>query len=224
MKRACFVTGTDTGIGKTTVSCMLLRAYAAQGLAVVGMKPVAAGCQRIRGNLVSDDVVRLQAASNIQAPLSVINPYAFEPPLAPHIAASRAGTEIRISKITDAFKLLQAMADVVIVEGVGGFRVPLNSQQDTADLAVNLDLPVILVVGMRLGCLNHALLTVEAIRQRGLVLAGWVANSIDPDMVASEENIQMLDTHIAAPRLASIGHEKKVEMRELLAHPDIVLI
>lgn len=223
MKQAYFVTGTDTGIGKTTVSCMLLRGYAAQGLDVVGMKPVASGCQRIGGELVSEDVDRLQAAGNIRAPLDTINPYAFEPPLAPHIAALQVGTEIRIAKIVDAFQRLRAMADVVIVEGVGGFRVPLNAQQDTADLAVNLDLPVILVVGMRLGCINHALLTVDAIRQRGLPLAGWVANRIDPDMAAIEENLATLDALITAPRLAIVEHQKKVEMRELSALPDIVL-
>lgn len=208
MKQAYFIAGTDTGIGKTTVACLLLRAYAAQKLTTVGMKPVAAGCERSGGQLVSADVALLQAAGNIQAPLNLINPYAFEPPLAPHIAAAKIATEIQLSPILDAFHALQALADVVIVEGIGGFRVPLNGQQDTADLAVALDLPVILVVGMRLGCINHALLTVEAIQQRGLKLAGWVANRIDPEMAAFEENLAALDARLPAPRLGVMEYQK----------------
>lgn len=208
MKQAYFIAGTDTGIGKTTVACLLLRAYAAQKLTTVGMKPVAAGCERTGGQLVSADVALLQAAGNIQAPLNLINPYAFEPPLAPHIAAAKIATEIQLSPILDAFHALQALADVVIVEGIGGFRVPLNAQQDTADLAVAFDLPVILVVGMRLGCINHALLTVEAIQQRGLKLAGWVANRIDPEMAAFEENLAALDARLPAPRLGVMEYQK----------------
>lgn len=220
MKQAYFVTGTDTGIGKTTVSCLLLQAYAARGRKVVGMKPVASGCERMEGRLVSGDAELLQAAGNIQAPPGTINPYAFEPPLAPHIVAAQAGTEIRLPVILEAFRALQAMADVVIVEGVGGFCVPLNAEQDTADLAVALDLPVILVVGMRLGCINHALLTAEAIRSRGLLLAGWVANRIDPGMEAFEENMATLEVLLGVPCLAVVDGQKNVEMRIL---PDIVL-
>ncbi len=220
MKQAFFVTGTDTGIGKTTVSCLLLRAYAAQGMKAIGMKPVASGCERVGGVLLSEDVALLQAAGNVHAPRNVTNPYAFEPPLAPHIAAARAGTEIRLPVILDAFKTLQSMADVVIVEGVGGFCVPLNARQNTADMAVGLDLPVILVVGMRLGCINHALLTAEAIRSRGLQLVGWVANRIDPGMAAFEENMATLDALLGAPCLVVADYQKAVEMRIL---PDIVL-
>lgn len=223
MKQAYFVTGTDTGIGKTTVSCLLLRAYAAQGMKAVGMKPVASGCERMKGKLVSADATLLQAAGNVQAPLSAINPYAFEPPLAPHIAAAQAGTEINLPVIREALRSLQAMADVVIVEGVGGFCVPLNPQQNTADLAVALDLPVILVVGMRLGCINHALLTAEAIRCRGLQLAGWVANRIDPDMAAFEENLATLDALLVAPCLAVVNDQKDAEMHEPTTVPDILL-
>jgi dethiobiotin synthetase len=223
MKQAYFVTGTDTGVGKTTVSCKLLQAYAAQGRKVVGMKPVASGCERIEGKLVSGDVRLLRAAGNIQAPLNTINPYAFEPPLAPYIAAAQVGTEIRLSTIVEAFRVLQSMADVVIVEGVGGFRVPLNAQQDTADLAVALELPVILVVGMRLGCINHALLTAEAIRHRGLPLAGWVANRMGPGIAAFEENLATLDALLVAPCLAVVDYQKDAEMHEILPLPDIVL-
>lgn len=223
MKQAYFVTGTDTGVGKTTVSCLMLRAHAAQGSKVVGMKPVASGCERVGGMLLSGDVALLQAASTVQAPLGAINPYAFEPPLAPHIAAAQAGTEIQLPAILDAFRSLQSMADVVIVEGVGGFRVPLNAQQDTADLAVALDLPVILVVGMRLGCINHALLTAEAIRHRGLRLAGWVANRIEPGMVAFDENLTVLDALLVAPCLAVVDYQNHAEIHEILPLPDILL-
>ncbi len=202
MKQAYFVTGTDTGVGKTTVSCMLLRAYAAQGLRAVGMKPVAAGCDEIHGELLSEDVARLQAAGNLRVPQMQVNPYAFVPPLAPHIAAERAGVTIELTRIVEAFDALQTQADVVVVEGVGGFRVPLNAQQDTADLAVVLQLPVILVVGMRLGCLNHALLTCDAIKHAGLRLVGWVANQIDADMAEVEANVAALKARLSAPCLA----------------------
>jgi dethiobiotin synthetase len=204
MKQAFFVTGTDTGIGKTTVSCLLLRAYAAQGLKAVGMKPVASGCQRIGGVLVSEDVTNLQAAGNVDAPPSLINPYAFEPPLAPHIAAAQAGTDIRLAVIGDAFRQLQEYADVVVVEGVGGFRVPLNAHEDTADLAMMLGLPVVLVVGLRLGCINHALLSGDAIARAGLSLAGWVANQVDRDMAAMEANVEALEKRLSAPCLGSV--------------------
>lgn len=204
MKQAYFITGTDTGVGKTFVSCALLRAIAAQGRRAVGMKPVAAGCRSEHGRLVSDDVTQLLAAGNVEADWDTVNPYAFEPPLAPHIAAAMAGTPIRLEPILDRFARLQAQADVVIVEGVGGFRVPLNASQDTADLALALQLPVILVVGMRLGCLNHALLSSEAILRCGLRLAGWVANQVEPEMPALQENIAALELRLPAPRIATV--------------------
>lgn len=215
MKQAYFVTGTDTGIGKTTVSCLLLRAYAAQGLKVVGMKPVASGCERHRDILVSEDVAQLQAASNVKAPLHLINPYAFEPPLAPHIAAEQAGIEISLSAIGDAFETLQRCADVVIVEGVGGFRVPLGVEKDTADMAIMLGIPVVLVVGMRLGCINHALLTSDAIARAGLVLAGWLANQMDCEMVALHANVDALKARLAAPCLGVVPFQMKADWQEL---------
>jgi dethiobiotin synthetase len=213
MKQAYFVTGTDTGIGKTTVSCLLLRAYAAQGLKVIGMKPVASGCERHGNVLVSEDVAQLQAAGNAEAPLRLINPYAFEQPLAPHIAAKQAGVEIKLSVIGDAFRKLQKFADVVIVEGVGGFRVPLNLSEDTADLAVMLRLPVVLVVGMRLGCINHALLTSDAIARAGLMLVGWVANQVDSDMLALDANVDALEVRLPAPCLGIVPFQVKADWR-----------
>lgn len=213
MSRAYFVTGTDTGIGKTTVSCALLRAFTAQGKRAVGMKLVASGCRREGGRLVSEDVELLQSAGNVAAPPELANPYAFEPPLAPHIAAARAGVEMDMEVILSCFKKLQSLADIVVVEGVGGFRVPLTQHADTADMAVRLGLPVILVVGMRLGCLNQALLTVEAIAHRGLVLAGWVANFTQAEaMDAVAENIATLQQKIQAPLLGIL---------EFQAFPDV---
>ncbi len=199
-----FIAGTDTGVGKTFIAAALVRHFAQRSLKVVGMKPVAAGCELVDGEWLSEDVQQLRQAANVAAPLALINPYAFEPPIAPHIAAERAGVEIALPSIVQAYQQLSAMAQMVIVEGVGGVRVPLGPQLDTADLAMALGLPVILVVGMRLGCINHALLSVEALQARGLTLAGWVANQVDTDMLAQQENWQALQQRIAAPCIASV--------------------
>lgn len=198
------MTGTDTGVGKTLVACALLRAFAARGLRSVGMKPVAAGAQRSSGELRNEDVARLAAAGSVAPPGSLINPYCFELPIAPHLAAREAGVRIELSRITNAYRALTRLADVVVVEGIGGFSVPLSDREDTADLAARLDLPVILVVGMRLGCLNHAQLTAQAIRARSLKLAGWVANQVDPAMAFFDENVQTLTQRLAAPRIAQL--------------------
>ncbi len=209
--RGFFVTGTDTGVGKTLVCCALLYGFAALGKSVIGMKPVAAGAARSREGLMNDDVRLLRAAGNVDADLRLVNPYCFEPAIAPHIAAAQAGVTIELATITQAFAQLAAAADVVIVEGAGGFCVPLNRHEDAADLARYLALPVILVVGLRLGCLNHALLTAQAVRARGLKLAGWVANRIDPAMAVAGENIRALTGRLAAPLLGEI---------EFMAAPD----
>jgi dethiobiotin synthetase len=204
-----FVTGTDTGVGKTLIACSLLRAFAARGFRAVGMKPVASGAVASGNGLVHDDVERLIAAGNVAAPRERVNPYCFAPPIAPHIAAAEAGVKIDLDHIGRCFDALAEPADVVIVEGVGGFRVPLGPGADTAQLAARLALPVVLVVAMRLGCLNHALLTAEAIASRGLVLAGWVANHLDPQMAAADENVGVLERLIAAPLLARIAFAAK---------------
>lgn len=196
-----FVTGTDTDAGKTLISCALLHGFAAQGKRVIGMKPVAAGCNADGQN---EDVLRLLAAGNVAAGYRQVNPYSFVPAVAPHIAAQLAGIRIDIGPILESYALLSGQADMVIVEGAGGFLVPLNERQDGGDLARQLGLPVILVVGMRLGCLNHALLTVEAITARGLPLAGWVANVIEADMPLLEQNIAALRQRIGAPWLGTV--------------------
>lgn len=204
MARGYFITGTDTGVGKTTVSCALLRAFAAQGKRVIGMKPVVAGRENGRWH----DVEQLIAASNISAAREYVNSYAFDPPISPHIAAQQAGTEIDLAVIQHAYQALSNQADIVIVEGAGGFLVPVNQTQNGADLARALNLPVILVVGMRLGCLNHALLTAQAIRLAGLPLAGWVANGIDPQMPAAAENVATLEQGLDCPLLGIIPFTK----------------
>jgi dethiobiotin synthetase len=201
-----FVTGTDTGVGKTLVACCLVRVFAARGMKAVGMKPVASGAEPRGGALVSADVEQLIESGNVITPREHVNPYCFEPPIAPHIAARRAGVTISLDRIETSARALAALADIVIVEGVGGFRAPLGADIDTSQLAARLALPVVLVVGLRLGCLNHALLTAESVRARGLKLAGWVANHIDPEMAAAEDNVQALDERIDAPRLARIAH------------------
>ena len=204
VQRGYFITGTDTGVGKTLIACALLHAYARQGKRVIGMKPVAAGATPGAEGWLNDDVAMLRAASNVKAPSQFVNPYCFEPPIAPHLAAEQAGVTIELARIGHAYAELAAMADIVVVEGAGGFCVPLNRGDDSADLAAYLDLPIILVVGVRLGCLNHALLTAQAIRARRLRLAGWVANRIDPAMRVADDNIMALAERLAAPLLGDI--------------------
>jgi dethiobiotin synthetase len=201
-RQGFFVTGTDTGVGKTLVACALLRAHVARGMTAAGMKPVATGITPG----TPGDVEQLLAAANVTAPREEVNPYGFAPPIAPHIAAQQAGVRIEIERIERAFRALARRAQVVVVEGIGGFCVPLGGRSDTAQLAARLGLPVVLVVGMRLGCLNHALLATEAIAKRGLVLAGWVANHIDPQMAAPTENVEALRQSMAAPLLARVAH------------------
>jgi dethiobiotin synthetase len=199
------VTGTDTGVGKTVIACALLAAFAGSGRRAVGMKPVACGGEPGAGFIVNDDVEQLLVAGNVDAPREHVNPYCFAPPIAPHIAARQAGVEIEFDRIERSYRALAGMADVVVVEGVGGFNVPLGAGTDTAQLAGRLALPVVLVVGMRLGCLNHALLTADAVTRSGLTLAGWVANHVDPDMAVADDNVRALDERIGAPRIGRIS-------------------
>ena len=200
MGQGFFVTGTDTGVGKTLIACALLRAFAAEGRSVVGMKPVAAGSEAGRWA----DVEALTGASSVRAPARLVNPYAFEPAIAPHIAAEIAGARIEIEAIARAYDGLSRLAEVVVVEGVGGFLVPLNARNTGADLAERLALPVVLVVGMRLGCLNHALLTRAQIEARGLRCAGWVGNCVLPEMPYLEANIRALKERLECPPLGVV--------------------
>lgn len=212
----CFVTGTDTGVGKTLVSAGLLHALAVHHRRVVGMKPVAAGVVPWGDDWASEDAIALRAASTLAVPPALDNPVLLLDPLSPHIAAARAGVQIDIAAIVRSYQALAAQADAVVVEGAGGFHVPLSDTQTGADLAQALALPVVLVVGLRLGCLNHALLTAEAIRARGLALAGWVANRVDPEMGAVDENIAYLRARLGAPLLADVPYQDLPEPGKLV--------
>lgn len=206
-----FVTGTDTGVGKTLISAALLHALAVYYPRVVGMKPVAAGTELFNGVQTNDDVLALRAASTVRVNAALDNPFLLPDPVSPHIAAQRAGVQITVAQLVGAFQQLCQHADAVVVEGAGGFLVPLSDTENGADLARALNLPVILVVGLRLGCLNHALLTAQAIAASGLTLAGWVANHVDPAMLAQADNIaylrHQLATHYGAPLLASVPYQ-----------------
>ena len=196
-----FITGTDTGIGKTFYSQLLMQSLHAAGLRTAAMKPLASGATICEGELRNADARLLQQAANTEFTYALCNPYCFAPAIAPHLAARQAGVEIEFAVIQQAYTLLRKQADVTVVEGVGGWLVPLDQQHTVADLVQTLQLPVVLVVGLRLGCINHALLTVENIRQRGISLIGWVANIIEPDMLSLQENIETLARWIPAPLL-----------------------
>lgn len=204
--RAWLVTGTDTDAGKTFVTCALLRAAQAQGLSALGMKPVAAGGSVVDGKLLNDDTALLMAASSVRAPAGLVTPYCLRSAIAPHIAAAEEGVRIERACIIAAATDLRRRADVVLIEGAGGILVPLGEDFSIADIAAELGIPVILVVGMRLGCINHALLSAEAIAARGLELAGWVANRIDPAMQRFEANLETLRMRINAPLLGVTPH------------------
>lgn len=212
---SCFVTGTDTGVGKTLVSTSLLHSLSHHHKHVVGMKPVATGAAQVGGCEANEDVLALRAASTLAVPAALDNPVLLRDAVSPHLAAERAGRCIDINHIVACHRQLVQLADVVVVEGAGGFLVPLSSNETGADLAQALGLPVVLVVGLRLGCLNHALLTQQAIRASGLSMAGWVANQIDPDMLAQEDNIRFLQHHLDAPLLARMPYQRVPDARTM---------
>ncbi len=203
-RRGVFVTGTDTEVGKTIIAAALTRALCSRGMRVGVMKPVSAGRERKDGCWINEDARQLLEASNVPLTLSEINPYAFEPPISPHIAAAEAGLAVDLARIESAFIAIADKADLVVVEGAGGWLAPISETLTMADIAIRLALPVVLIVGMRLGCLNHSLLSAESIRSRGLTLAGWVANSIDPDFSRAKENHETLAGRLGAPLLGKV--------------------
>jgi dethiobiotin synthetase len=202
--KGLFVTGTDTGVGKSVVAAGLVRGLAAQGLRVAVMKPVASGSVRTSEGLRNEDALALMGASNVPAPYETVNPYCFEPPISPHIAAQEAAVSIDLSHIRRQFATLAAQADWMVVEGAGGWLAPIGPRTAIQELALALRLPVLLVVGMRLGCINHALLTKQAIQACGAQFAGWVANEIDPMMARPAENLETLSRLLGAPPLAVV--------------------
>jgi len=222
--RGCFVTGTDTDVGKTRISTALLHWCAQQGWSSAGYKPVAAGMECVGGEWVNDDVRALRQASSVELTHAEVGPVQLKAACAPHIAAALEGRAIELAALVAHAHTLSTRADVMVVEGAGGFCVPLGPQEDTADLAVALGLPVVLVVGMRLGCLNHALLSAEAIRARKLVLAGWVANTTGTGMAYEEENLSTLRDEMQrryqAPCLGVVPHLAQLGAAEVASFLD----
>lgn len=216
--KGLFVTGTDTGCGKTAISLALMAASQARGLRVVGMKPIASGCDQTPVGLRNDDALRLQAQASHQLDYRLVNPYTFAPPIAPHIAASEAGVKVELGTIEETYRLLAASSDLVIVEGVGGWRVPLAPELFVSDIPGRLNLPVVLVVGIKLGCLNHALLTAEAIQANGNHLLGWVGNQVDPEMAARDHNLATLRELIQAPCLGIVPWQELPSSAQIAEH------
>ena len=204
-KQWLFITGTDTDVGKTVIACGLLAAANQQGLRTAAIKPVAAGCDVTEQGMTNSDALQLQAAASHKLPYQQINPIALEPAIAPHIAAAEAGVRLSASRLVGYCRGVSLMpVDMVVIEGAGGWRVPINSRETLADVARELSCAVVIVVGMRLGCINHALLTMEAIRRDGLQIAGWVANILDTEMPRLQENIDTLKQCINEPCLGTV--------------------
>ena len=203
-----FITGTDTNIGKTVITCSLIAKLIEKGFRVGGMKPVAAGCHMEDGYMISDDVKKIVEVSNVDLNINEINPYQFEPPIAPHISFKKNKKDIDIHLIKKHLRSFETEMDYLFIEGVGGYAVPLTENFSTADLIKALDVPIILVVGMKLGCINHALLTVESILNKKQKLSGWIANQIDEHMLAYDENVSFLKEKIKAPCLGEVPYLK----------------
>lgn len=201
-----FVTGTDTGVGKTWATVALMRFLQSQGRSVLGMKPVACGCLWQDGGWRNEDALSLLESASLPVDYAKLNIYAFERPLSPHLAAQKAGQAVQLDRIVRQCKELERLADCVLVEGVGGWEVPLNARERVSHLAIALELPVILVIGMRLGCLNHAWLTHDAMLRSGVSCAGWIANCVEPGFSCLEENIETLRSGMSFPCLGVIPH------------------
>ena len=219
MTQAYFIAGTDTDVGKTTIAAGLLQAAGQQGLSTLGAKPVASGCHVTPKGLRNSDALALIEQSSLKLPYEALNPFAFEPAIAPHLAAVEAGIELEVTTLLKAMRHVLAQdADFTLIEGAGGWRVPLSGRANLSDLAMALKLPVILVVGVRLGCINHALLSAEAIARDGLQLAGWVANVIDPRTSRLEENLASLAERLPAPCLGRMPKLERASAEAVAAY------
>lgn len=225
MGKAYFVTGTDTDAGKTLVTTGLLAAATRQGLDTFGLKPVAAGCEQTEDGLRNDDALKLMAAANVKLPYELVNPVAVKPAIAPHIALMDEGSRVTVDRLAGYCRgALMRQFDLAFVEGAGGWRVPLNDREFLSQLPKALDLPVILVVGVKLGCLNHAMLTAEAIVRDGLKIAGWVTNHIDSDMSCFDENFRTLSSLIPAPCLGVVPRLNTDDASGVAEYLDISLL
>ncbi len=218
MAKGYFITGTDTEVGKSWISAGLITKLVNEGYRVAAMKPVASGCETTADGLRNEDALLLQQCSNVEADYHTINPYHFSEPVAPHIAAANAGVDISFKKIVSHYQSLSNNSDFVIVEGAGGWRVPLGSDGDMSALAGLLDLPVILIVALRLGCINHALLSAEAIRRDGHQFAGWIGNCITSQMNEQQANIETLQQQIPEPCLGVIPYSSSLNPAVIAAH------
>lgn len=219
-----FITGTDTGVGKTRIAAALCAALVQRGIRVAVMKPVACGCDPGRDGLRNADAMLLQAATNVPAAYDEINPFAYAPAIAPHLAALEAGRPIDLHVLDAAFDKLRSRGEYIIVEGAGGWLVPLDEQRYVADLPLRWQLPVLLVVGLRLGCLNHALLTTESIERRGLRLQGWIANGIDERFERRQDNVDTLRRRIGAPCLGVVPYIPVTQSGDIASHLDLAAI
>ncbi|MDH0645799.1 dethiobiotin synthase [Pseudomonas sp. GD03858] len=225
MSQAYFIAGTDTDVGKTTIAAGLLHAARQLGLSTLAAKPVASGCSVTPKGLRNSDALALIDESSIKLPYEAINPFAFEPAIAPHVAAREAGVALSVPTLRDAMQqVLEQRADFTLIEGAGGWRVPLSDHANLSDLAIALKLPVILVVGVRLGCINHALLSAEAIARDGLQLAGWVANIVDPRTSRLEENLSSLAERLPAPCLGRVPWLKQAGPDAVAEHLQLDLL
>ena len=225
MDNSFFVTGTDTGIGKTFITCILMNYINSQQKKVIGMKPIAAGADEINGQVANEDVLLLKKECNFQLNLDEINTYYFPEPIAPHIAAIKNKIDIDSNNIKIHAQNLKRRTDFLFIEGAGGYLVPLNENETIADLVDALNIPVILVVGIKLGCINHSLLTVEAILRRGQKLFGWIANIVDKDMLVADENISSLKQRIKQPLIGTIPYspDKKFDdLKNYISWPDVL--
>ena len=225
MSQAYFIAGTDTDVGKTTIAAGLLHAARQLGLSTLAAKPVASGCVVTAKGLRNSDALALIDESSVKLPYEAVNPFAFEPAIAPHVAAREAGVALSVPALRDAMQQVLAQhADFTLIEGAGGWRVPLSDHANLSDLAIALKLPVILVVGVRLGCINHALLSAEAIARDGLQLAGWVANIVDPRTSHLEENLSSLAERLPAPCLGRVPWLKQAGADAVAAHLQLDLL
>ncbi len=218
MAKGFFVTGTDTEVGKSWCTVGIMEKLKQQGHSVVGMKPVASGCIESRDGLRNEDALLIQQTASVSVEYSLINPYAFIPPIAPHIAAAKNNEQIKLGRIVERFIQLKQKAECCVVEGVGGWQVPLNDEESVADLAVALRLPVILVVGLRLGCINHALLSADSIRASGCELAGWIANSTSAQLAEQQATIDAISQRIDTPLLGLVPHLDALDSQVIASH------